>query len=164
MTSMTQRQLSRYIKSNMSKKANDILFGDTMIDVLWGEGIYFLYAIGNNDVSVMKNLLEYRNKRKDTLIDTMSDTRDIDALYNYKIRQILLQGVESHYVSQEMEDLINPYCGAESSTAEKSDVDLNEFEEDVSHTKIVNLEDVDILCTESPHYTDDVIIEWIDEQ
>lgn len=157
-----QQILSSYIRSNLTEEAVQFLSLHDDLDVFWLDGVNFLDAIDYDNEIIMKYLLDYIKK------NTHNQER-------YKLKRILLRGIESSNISQKMDELISPYCVSICTTANDeylSDT-LTSHETDSPNISnryltIENLENnVDICADYNKNNNNNInnnkITEWIDE-
>ncbi len=92
---------------NRSNDVIDLLSSNPKIDIFYGDGKFFNLAISNKSLPMLKSLLEYCERNKPD--DQDHELKDARPKFEYKLKSILQKSLETHNVSQEIEDLISPY-------------------------------------------------------
>ena len=103
-------QLSDRISWKNKLLVSNILNKNTDLDLTYNEGEFFTLAIEDNSVEIVKTLLDYFNNNQ--LAKYKSGSIEYLLLKN-KMRDILEIAIEDVSLSEEMEEVLNPYIPKE---------------------------------------------------
>ena len=126
-------KLGNRISSQNEKLVNDILSSNNNLNVLHGEGTFFIRSIENNNIKIVQSLLEYFEKNQLSKYDSMSIEH-----YNLKnqLIEIINIAIDEVNLSSEMKEVLSPYIdfeGSEHNTLNDSfsDIDQTTFIQNV---------------------------------
>jgi len=108
--------LSDYLSLNQFAKAKRLLenYPDD-IDIIYKDGIFFRFAISEDNVGMFNTLLEYFEKTQ-----LQGDSERLEyKVAKHKLQEILKDAVDTFNISEEMEAVLNRYIP-------KQDVDLEQ--------------------------------------
>ena len=103
-------QLSDRISWKNKLLVSNILNKNTDLDLTYNEGEFFTLAIEGNSVEIVKTLLDYFNNNQ--LAKYKSGSIEYLLLKN-KMRDILEIAIEDVSLSEEMDEVLNPYLPKE---------------------------------------------------
>jgi len=148
-------KLGNRISSQNEKLVNDILSSNNNLNVLHGEGTFFIRSIENNNIKIVQSLLEYFEKNQLSKYDSMSIEH-----YNLKnqLIEIINIAIDEVNLSSEMKEVLSPYIDFEGSEHNT----LNDSFSDIDQTTFI--QNVDKDATSNNFLNEEVLKKFEAEQ
>ena len=152
---MKNIQLSNYCRWDDSISVKNFLNKYADIDILYENGIYFRFAVKNDNVNILNNLFQYFEKTK--LQEHPQDIYSVP-LARCQLQEILREAVETYEFSEEMQTALNRYLPKE---GEETEQGLTDIENVLSFNSLKSENDLDehyydseLLIGKDSHCTD----------
>ncbi len=136
-------KLSDRISWNDKSLVCDLLEGNKDLDITYKDGKFFIMVVEDNNIEIVKILLDYFNDNQ--LVKYTTDSAEYLLLKN-KLRDILEIAIEDVDLSQEMKEVLSPYIDFEGSENNDSFSDIDQttfmenFNKDVVSNNLLNAE------------------------
>jgi len=122
MKNISYFKLSNYCRWNQSENAIRIMNEDQNIDIKHKDGEVFLFAIENNNPTILNSLIKYYEKNQ-----LKGDFESIEyKVAKHKLQQILQDAVNTFTPSKEIQEVLEKYLPKEEDV--NSEQDLSDFE------------------------------------
>jgi|GEM_PF-3911884 len=122
MKNISYFKLSNYCRWNQSENAIRIMNEDQNIDIKHKDGEVFLFAIENNNPTILNNLIKYYEKNQ-----LKGDFESIEyKVAKHKLQQILQDAVNTFTPSEEIQEVLEKYLPKEEDV--NSEQDLSDIE------------------------------------
>jgi len=146
-----------------AKKYNmvmSILNNNKELDITYNEGEFFIIAIKNNSVDIVKALLDYfkSNQLANSTISRIEDMSKEAQLLITKIRNILDVATQDIDLSKEMKEVLSPYIDFEDSEHNT----LNDSFSDIDQTTFI--QNVDKDATSNNFLNEEILKKFEAEQ
>ena len=120
MKNISYFKLSNYCRWNQSENAIRIMNEDQNIDIKHKDGEVFLFAIENNNPTILNSLIKYYEKNQ-----LKGDFESIEyKVAKHKLQQILQDAVNTFTPSKEIQEVLEKYLPKEDIDSEQDLSDL----------------------------------------
>lgn len=123
MKNISYFKLSNYCRWNQSENAIRIMNEDQNIDIKHKDGEVFLFAIENNNPTILNSLIKYYEKNQ-----LKGDFESIEYMVaKHKLQQILQDAVNTFTPSKEIQEILEKYLPKEDVDSEQDLSDLEDL-------------------------------------